>query len=511
MTEMSFQTEMPSPGSSVPGRLLATLLSQNNLVQPEVALTRATCFLLGLPGGANALDALVVRGGIDPEPGGYWRTEVRGDGGGRTDLEYRWGNLSTLRVIVEAKIGHTLDPDQVNAYRSRLGVEGLLVVLVPIARRREGEGVVEELRREYAQAGDRVQVALWTWDEVASALESALHGEPDVVQLRGLIDAAGALDILPFDESQLSTSDVSRFEDLWTVLDRASWRLFDHSYRSLSGGSFQNYRYVAVGEYDAEFIVGIGRQARTEAEPWVWARIPDDTHLGGASQEAIKKHRPDAVRDGAGLAFPLLLEPGLSGAELTDSLRKQLEEIAIQIKEGLRDSMEALNLADVPADEKVLTPLIGMPPFSSTDLLDSSPERRRDVEILARQVGRHILQGGRLTIRSSAPFAQQYWIQVQPYMTHLSVGIERKDNPGSPQPWGWLFLHKATSRAEVAYRALEQAFPGEVVELPEGWGLPLNIPEGASGVEAFIAVVSQVEKAKAALREALRDTEQAEQ
>lgn len=163
-------------------------------------------------------------------------------------------------------------------------------------------------------------MALWTWDEVAAALESALPDSHDVIQLRGLIDVAGAPDILPFDEPELRTSDASRFEDLWKILDRASWRLFDRPYRMLSDGrGFERYRYVTVDAFDAEFVVGIGRQRRTEAEPWVWVRIPDDVHLGIAQQEAIKRHRADVVRDGEGLAFPLQLEPGLSGVELAQS------------------------------------------------------------------------------------------------------------------------------------------------------------------------------------------------
>ncbi len=99
-----------------------------------------------------------------------------------------------------------------------------------------------------------------------------------------------------------------------------------------------------------------------------------------------------------------MLEPGYSGVELTGSIRDQLDKIAIQIKEGLSESLEAMNLTGVLADEKVLVPLIRLPPFSTTDLLDSSSERRRDIQIVVRQVGRHILQRGRGRIPKEAPF-----------------------------------------------------------------------------------------------------------
>ncbi|MDD2858974.1 MAG: hypothetical protein PHU75_09910 [Candidatus Nanopelagicales bacterium] len=264
---------------SVRGRLLASLLSWSTLVQPEVALTRATRFLLSLPDGHTALDDLIRREGLHPEPDGYWLTEVRGEEGGRTDLEYRWGSPAHTRVIVEAKIGHTLDAEQVAAYRARLGDDGLLVVLVPASRRREGEKVVEELRREYAAADDPVRVALWTWDQVVEALEEALPEEPDVAQLRGLVDEAGALDIRPFDESELSTANESRFDDLWSVLDRASFGLLDDTARrkamgsseggatSMSAISTPTSRWASDGSRAPSPSRGCGSESRT---PRAW-------------------------------------------------------------------------------------------------------------------------------------------------------------------------------------------------------------------------------------------------
>jgi hypothetical protein len=79
-------------------------------------------------GAAGALDGLVRRNGIEPDNNGYWLTEVVGEGLGRTDLEYRWGDPSETRVVVEAKIGHVLTVDQIAGYADRLrGDAGLLV------------------------------------------------------------------------------------------------------------------------------------------------------------------------------------------------------------------------------------------------------------------------------------------------------------------------------------------------------------------------------------------------
>lgn len=482
------------------GQLLATLLSQNTLVQPEVALTRATQFLLGLPGAANALDGLIAPSGLVPEPGGYWLTEVRGDEG-RTDLEYRWGAAEAVHVIIEAKVGDKLTVQQVDAYRPRLGAEGLLVVLVPATRQRKDKEVVQELRQTYERAGDRIRVALWTWNDVADALDAALPEHPDAAQLRGLVEAAGALDFRPFSEGELITSDRSRFDDLWSVLDRASFLGFP----SRSGGYFEKYRYYPVGDFDAYFSVGIGRTGRSEPESWCWVRIWKDAHLGHAQQEAIKVHRPDVKQDGDSVVVPLVLEPDLSGYELIESLRDQLAKIAEQVREGIRRIILAeTDRTVVPADEKVLAPLYGIRAFTAAELLDSDPGRREDIEKILDQVCRHIFRGGKVRwVSADAAFENRNWITIDPFRSHLSIGVARTDGGLAPRPWAWLSVHETTAQADVVLRALGEAFPTQVDRIPNGWGLPLGITEGQNGVEAFASAVAQIEEARTAIRRAL--------
>jgi hypothetical protein len=156
------------PEPNQPHDLLAALLPFGVPVQPEVALTRSIWWLLGLEGAAVALDGLVRRKGIEPDINGYWLTEVVGKELGRTDLEYRWGDPSEMRVVVEAKIGHVLTVDQIAGYADRLrGDAGLLVVLVPEGRRLEGEQVIREYRDRHPDG--RVRVDVWTFDEVTSS------------------------------------------------------------------------------------------------------------------------------------------------------------------------------------------------------------------------------------------------------------------------------------------------------------------------------------------------------
>ena len=50
-----------------PNGLLAALVPFGVLVQPEVAVTRSLCWLLGLEGAAGTLDRLVRNGGWNPK------------------------------------------------------------------------------------------------------------------------------------------------------------------------------------------------------------------------------------------------------------------------------------------------------------------------------------------------------------------------------------------------------------------------------------------------------------
>lgn len=190
-----------SPEPNEPSGLLAALVPFGVLRQPEVAVTTGIWWLLGLDGASRALDTLVDRRGPRPAAGGLWTTEVSGDGG-RTDLEYAWGGPLQTRVVVEAKLGHTLTPEQLAGYSGRLGDgEGLLAVLAPEARRVEAQAVITACRRLIPDP--RVAFDVWTYDEVVAALDLALPGSADLAQFKGLVQAHRALDIDPFTDADL--------------------------------------------------------------------------------------------------------------------------------------------------------------------------------------------------------------------------------------------------------------------------------------------------------------------
>ena len=264
-------------------------------VKPEVMLTTTLWWLLGLDGANDALDTLIRRSGVEPETGGFWLTEVVGVDRTRTDLEYRWGDPASTHVVVEAKIGHTLHHTQLAAYRPRLPeAGGLLVLLVPAARRLQGEGVLDAYRGVYPD--DPVDLDVWTYDDVAQCFENHLPGSSDVAQFKGLVAASGALDMVPFEEDELLDDNDSRLKDILTVYDYASYGVFGSFLPVGRDSYFQNYRrYVALDPYPRFLSVGVGLRTADQTSsprPWVWLRVANEQACRPGGSRVFERLRP---------------------------------------------------------------------------------------------------------------------------------------------------------------------------------------------------------------------------
>lgn len=495
--------EAPEP--STPGRLLAALLSAGTLVQPEPVLTRTLRFLLGLPGGSHALDGLIEEAGVAPPKDGFWLTEVGHESGGRTDLEY-WGRGQRApAVVVEAKIGHLLEASQVAGYRPRLAaIGGLLVALVPSSRVHFAQTVVAQLRRDFDDDGDTTRVALWTWDQVAEELIEALPENPDVVQLKGLIQATGAMDVEPFSVSQLFVPDDTRIEDLWRIVSRASSMVSGDRRPAQPGGPYFRWRFVSAGDFGAEFRVGVGRSERTDHETWVWASVDDSLRFGRVAMNALLENFSEAESGSGGVAVPVHLDANIHGSDLVDHVRDQLDAIARAIRRAVAD--DAARAEEANRGKPVAAPaeLIGIPPFSSEDLLDSSG-RRADVLEVLRTVMRQARRGKKAQFKPDEPFEHRGWIGLDPHATHISLGVGRTDPSTTPRPWAWLSVHEVTAHSDIAFEVLDRLFPESVVDIPLGRAVPVEIPVNATGVQAFHSVLAQVEHVMSEIRKALAE------
>lgn len=486
--------------------LLAALVPFSVLVQPEVALTRSICWLLGLEGGSRALDGLIRAAGIEPGDGGPWLTEVVSEDGGRADLEYRSGDGLKPLVVVEAKIGHTLTVDQIAGYRARLPDDGgLLALLVPEGRRHEGEQVLRDLRA--SEPDERVRLAVWSYEQVTVALEAALPGSPDVAQFRGLVEASRALDVAPLSPSDLLDNSPARRDDIWRVLDEASFGMFGRSLPAGTDWSLERRRYVELVPYTVGMAVGIGRKSREhegQAQTWAWLRLPDSAPFHWVAQSVAEQSRPgETSRDKEGLWVPLHVPTGVPGSVMIQTLRGEIEALGSAIREAVGRAVAELD-AVAPEFEYQARPLLGMPAMDAADLLDNSDARLEDIKLVLRQAAR-IFSHPRYPLLPDEEYVATRWVPVKGYDTHISTCIGRKDRPDadSPQPWAWLRIHEATPDAKIAFAALEGLAPGRVVVDRHGRAIPIEIPPGESGPRMLEAVRDQMHQVMVAIRAAL--------
>lgn len=489
---------------SEPGGLLAALVPFGVLVQPEVALTRGITWVLGIEGAATALDGLIAAAGVEPGPEPRWFTEVVGVGG-RTDLEARWGRPQRTHVVVEAKLGHQLTTDQVAAYRPRLPDDGgLLAVLVPPSRRHEADGVVADYRA--SRPDDPVRTAVWTYDDVLGALNRHLPGSCDVAQLRGLLRAHAALDVPPFTDDDLwddGTDGPSRMEDVWRVVDAASFGLFDERLPSGRDATLRFRRYVAVGGGLA-FAAGVGRVGgERRRRPWAWARVSHESAYGRAAGAALVDGVPGAIQDDDVTWAPLPIPTGVPGSVAIPAVREQIEALA----QVARAAVEAAQRRWTPRGDDPLRAVMrfaaGIPPFDAADLLDTSEERVGDLELVLDLLARAVTPGRLMPrLTRGQGFRWVRYVPIPPLETFLAIAFGRQDDGvrGS-RPWAWLRVHRDSIDRDAAYAVLEEVAPGEVVADAGGRSIPLRVPAGADGPAVLRELHQQVEEARRRIRD----------
>ena len=248
---------------------------------------------------------------------------------------------------MEAKIGHVLTVVQIAGYAAdRLrGDAGLLVVLVPEARRLEGEQVIREYRGRHPDG--RVRVAVWTFDEVTLELEARLPGSPDVAQFKGLVQASRALDVFPMSQAELMDNNPARREDLWRVVDSASSGLFGRRLPSGGDSSLEQRRYVKLVPYAIALAVGVGRKSRVhegQRQPWAWLRLPDRATFSWVAQSALERLRPgETSRDQDGLWLPLHLATEMPGSVMIQEVRDEIETIGNEIRHAIDQAVAREN------------------------------------------------------------------------------------------------------------------------------------------------------------------------
>ncbi|WP_214056611.1 hypothetical protein [Nocardioides aquaticus] len=242
------------------------------------------------------------------------------------------------RVVVEAKLGHELSVQQVRTYADDLvrrsdvdGQRSLMVVLVPEHRRREAEDVIAQARRS---DNHDLLMTVWSYDQVLAALTASLGANPDLEQLRGLIQVSEALDIKPFTQAELDTKCAARHADLVRVVALASSALSNDGRRVLPSRTqdpdFEWMRYVEVNPDKTCIGVGVRRSPEHLGVPsWIWVRVHRGTYnaeSAGRLLEEVYPGRAALLTDGT-TWMPLTVPVGVGGAAMQQALLDQLTEI----------------------------------------------------------------------------------------------------------------------------------------------------------------------------------------
>ena len=310
------------------------------------------------------------------------------------------------RVVVEAKLGHSLTFDQIEAYSHRLPSAGGLIdcVLLPKSRRTEGEQLLREYQRRDPDglvAIGRVRVDLWTYDDVQAALEGHLPGSPDVAQFRGLVQASNALAVFPLTKSELLDDDPTRRQDIWRVVDAASFGLFG---KRLPSGSDWVWSSAGTSSWcPIRWGWPFSRVARS---------VLEDRGAGRASRDS----------DGS-CWLPLEIPTQASGSVMIEQVRAEIETIGTAIRDEIDRAADELDTVPAALKDSV-TAVLGIEPIEPFDLLDDSETRRAGIELILREVG-------------AAWPGDAICTRLSPMTTTGSTGIStcRRLPPMSPRHW----------------------------------------------------------------------------
>jgi hypothetical protein len=152
----------------------------------------------------------------------------------------------------------------------------------------------------------------------------------------GLVQACRALDIFPISAPALLDDNPTRREDVWRVVDSASFGLFGRNLPSGSDGSPEQRRYVELVPYAIYMAVGIGRKTRAQEgqpQPWAWLRLPDSPDYSRIIQKVLDELRPGQTPDDPrDMWLPLHLPTEVAGSVMAQSARDEIERIGNAIR-----------------------------------------------------------------------------------------------------------------------------------------------------------------------------------
>jgi hypothetical protein len=328
-------------------------------VSGEVAATRSLAMLLEEPVLRTATaDLIHACTGVDVSSvRAYFAESVHADLR-RPDLE----GLDITDwpiVVVEAKFSAVLTVEQIRSYlddqAARLAGpgdtsppnEGVMVVLVPAARKQEAAYKVHLVKEERTNAGlgpYPVETTVLSWDQWLDAWDDAVADLPatpdsvaaDLVQLRAMCMSLGGLVVAPLGPAATGAE--------WRAREDALRFLTDQVTRNLAGPgdllpigdgtTFLARRYVPAGLTSPDgraawAAIGIRSDVADAGGPPIWVRFHKRTPQFARIRDLLLATplRDGARRDEGHLWLPLTVQPEKAGTELVEDLVAQYRAI----------------------------------------------------------------------------------------------------------------------------------------------------------------------------------------
>jgi hypothetical protein len=340
----------------MPKRLLGHLAQFRSFsTQSEVLCTQGLAYVLGTYADARSAFVKEVERllSIKIDEPLRWRAEAVQDDRGRPDLEAR-ATDGTPVVKVEAKLGASLTPGQVQSYVADLERSGRLsVLLVLVPKRRTSE--IAKLTAfalgfvgvgPWPATGDRsVAVAVVSWDEVFAWLRTCggdvVH---EVEQLEEMYRVLDGDNIAPVADVQDLVQWRKRKDDFVNLIERATRRLTESlgSHKLLPLGTEPIEQQVPEGleplGYVRRYVCPVARPewscfcigVRDSFAKWatpIWLRFNAQTADFALIRSRIEASPLRWLESGGHLWVPLDVPTGVTGEQMVDALVAQAEEV----------------------------------------------------------------------------------------------------------------------------------------------------------------------------------------
>jgi hypothetical protein len=201
--------------------------------------------------------------------------------------------------------------------------------------------------------------------------------------------------------------------------------------------------------------------------------------------------RPEVDRVGEDSWLALPIEAGVHGSRAAERLRIELERTINQLVPAIAAEAERELAGLEHLQSARAEAVLGVAPLMPADLL-AATTRPDDLWLILTEAVRPLYQGRIFpTLTNDPDYERVRYVPVPTSDSHIAVCLRRKDGELSV-PAAWVRVHRATRHSELGRQVLEECSPGQLVEDPHGWVVPVSLPTGVEGPAVLAAAHEQI-------------------